>query len=70
MCVVVCVCPRTGVGARAGALPHQAFGRMEYYVVTQALAQAVHSEMVHETEDATAHARPLLTYLVAAFEQL
>ena len=29
VCVVVCVCSRTGVGARAGALPHQAFGRME-----------------------------------------
>ena len=41
-----------------------------YYVVTQALTQAVHSEMVHETEDATAHARPLSTYVVAAFEQL
>ena len=57
-------------GWNARVLQGDVYHRESYYVVTQALTKAVHSEMVHETEDATAHARPLLTYVVAAFEQL
>ena len=55
-CVVVCVCSRTGVGARAGAQPHQAFGRMEG-VLERAWNHPALDKCLELVEDSTQRSR-------------